>query len=210
MCAKANMSNSLSILGPQPHSWQNAAHFLGFFSHQIWIHCAEVWAHPILQQVTLPVNSRSSATLNQDQRNKSRKNSFLVANCQCCSSAENKLGGNNAREIIDGLVQWNQKKNTPLCALGFNSFRKCIEGCWTLQWNSIWLLWHNRVASKCCLKAVFMLPLRVAGSQRISEDVFSVGSSRTVLCCLSNILCWSGSCTEHHFLVTAACRNKSR
>lgn len=118
MCAKANMSNSLSILGPQPHSRQNAAHFLGFFSHQIWIHSAEVWAHPILQQVTLPVNSRSSATLNQDQRNKSRKNSFLVANCQCCSSAENKLGGNNAREIIDGLVQWNQKKNTPLCALG--------------------------------------------------------------------------------------------
>lgn len=58
-----------------------------------------------------------------------------------------------------------------------------------------------------------MLPLRVAGerlccvlsSQWIGEDMFSVGSPPTFLCCLSNALCWSRSCTQHHFFVDAAC-----
>lgn len=60
---------------------------------------------------------------------------------------------------------------------------------------------------------LLMLPLRVAGkclycmlsSQRISEDVFSIGSSPTVLCHMSNALCWSTFCTEHYFLVDTAC-----
>lgn len=60
---------------------------------------------------------------------------------------------------------------------------------------------------------LLMLPLRVAGkclycvlsSQRIGEDVFSIGSSPTVLCHLSNALCWSTFCTEHYFLVDTAC-----
>lgn len=43
MCANTKtFPNSPSILGPQPHGGQNAAHFLGFFSHQIGILCTEV------------------------------------------------------------------------------------------------------------------------------------------------------------------------
>lgn len=55
LCKTPKISNSLSILGPQPYSRQNTAHFLGFFSHQIRILCTEVWTHSILQQVTFPV-----------------------------------------------------------------------------------------------------------------------------------------------------------
>lgn len=119
VCKTKHLStNSLSVLGPQPHSRQNAAHFLGFFSHQIWILCAEVWAHPVLQQVTLPVNSRSSATLNQDRINKFRKNSFLVANCQCGSSVENKPRGvpTHVTSLMGSCSEIGKK--TPMWALG--------------------------------------------------------------------------------------------